>query len=45
MINGDTAAVNGTGVYTELGSFANLMVVTLDGSGRATMLRLWNNQI
>ena len=45
LINGDTAAIKGTGVYAELGSFLNLMVVTLDDSGRATMLRLWNNEI
>lgn len=45
MINGDTVAIKGTGVYKELGTFANLMVITLDDSGRATMLRLWNNPI
>jgi ketosteroid isomerase-like protein len=45
LINGDTAAVKGTGTYQELGTFLNLMVVTLDDAGRATSLRLWNNEI
>ncbi|MEY9968496.1 hypothetical protein ABIA33_006580 [Streptacidiphilus sp. MAP12-16] len=43
-INGDTFAVQGTGVYTELGVFDNLWVVTLGGDGRATRFRMWNNE-
>jgi hypothetical protein len=45
LINGDTAAVKGIGVYAELGTFLNLMVVTLDDAGRAVELRMWNNEI
>ena len=45
VINGDTFAIKGTGVYTELGTFDNLWVVTLDGKGRATTFRMWNNEV
>lgn len=45
VINGDTFAVKGTGVYAELGTFDNLWVVTLDGSGRCTTFRMWNNEV
>ncbi|WP_405064472.1 nuclear transport factor 2 family protein [Kribbella sp. NBC_01505] len=44
-INGDTAAIEGTGTYTELGTFANLWTVTLDGRGKCSMFRMWNNQV
>jgi SnoaL-like domain len=44
-INGDTAAVEGTGVYTELGSFANLWVLTFADDGRCAVFRMWNNEI
>jgi hypothetical protein len=45
MINGDTAAIRGTGVYKELGTFANLWTVTFDDHGKCTMFRMWNNQV
>jgi len=45
MITGDTAAIRGTGVYKELGTFENLWVVTLDRAGKCTMFRMWNNQV
>jgi ketosteroid isomerase-like protein len=44
MITGDTAAVQGTGVYTELGTFDNLWVITLEADGRCSMFRMWNNE-
>jgi hypothetical protein len=44
-INGDTFAVKGIGAYEELGNFDNLWVVTLDGNGRCSVLRMWNNQV
>ena len=44
MITGDTAAVSGTGVYTELGTFENLWVITFDASGTCTRFRMWNNE-
>jgi SnoaL-like domain len=44
MVNGDTAAIGGTGVYKELGTFTNLWTVTLDQRGKCTMFRMWNNQ-
>jgi hypothetical protein len=43
-ITGDTAAIGGTGVYKELGSFTNLWTVTFDQSGRCTIFRMWNNE-
>lgn len=43
-ISGDTAAVQGTGVYAELGMFDNPWTVTLDG-GACSMFRMWNNQV
>jgi hypothetical protein len=45
MINGDTAAVGGTGVYKELGTFANLWTVTFDDHGTCVLFRMWNNQV
>jgi hypothetical protein len=45
MITGDTAAIRGTGVYKELGTFENLWVVTLDAKGRCSTFRMWNNQV
>ncbi|WP_370063006.1 hypothetical protein [Streptacidiphilus sp. MAP5-3] len=44
-INGDTAAIEGTGRYKELGTFANLWTVTFDRNGRCTVFRMWNNQV
>jgi hypothetical protein len=44
-ITGDTAAVGGTGVYRELGTFSNLWTVTLDQRGKCVMFRMWNNEI
>ncbi|WP_055612928.1 hypothetical protein [Streptomyces phaeochromogenes] len=44
-VNGDTAAIEGTGRYEELGAFANLWAVTLDKSGKCTVFRMWNNEI
>ncbi|MFF3444209.1 nuclear transport factor 2 family protein [Streptosporangium sp. NPDC002721] len=44
MITGDTAAIRGTGVYTELGRFDNLWVVTFAGDGRCSSFRMWNNE-
>jgi hypothetical protein len=45
MINGDTAAIGGTGTYRELGVFANLWTVTFDSRGKCVMFRMWNNEI
>jgi hypothetical protein len=45
MITGDTAAIRGTGVYQELGTFTNLWTVTFDERGRCSMFRMWNNQV
>ncbi|MGW7758979.1 hypothetical protein ACWGK6_47205 [Streptomyces violaceusniger] len=45
MITGDTAAINGIGVYKELGTFENLWVVTLTSDGKCSMFRMWNNEI
>ncbi|MFJ1765416.1 nuclear transport factor 2 family protein [Amycolatopsis sp. NPDC088138] len=41
---GDTAAIRGTGTYTELGTFENLWVLTLTPKGRCRMFRMWNNE-
>ena len=45
MITGDTAAIRGTGMYKELGTFENLWVVTLDAKGKCSAFRMWNNQV
>jgi ketosteroid isomerase-like protein len=42
MINGDTAAIEGTGVYRELGTFANLWTVTFNAAGTCRVFRMWN---
>jgi hypothetical protein len=42
-LSGDTAAIQGTGVYAELGTFDNLWTVTLDDD--ASMFRVWNNEV
>jgi ketosteroid isomerase-like protein len=42
---GDTFAVQGLGVYRELGTFDNLWVTTLGSSGRASVFRMWNNEV
>ncbi|WP_405495531.1 nuclear transport factor 2 family protein [Streptomyces sp. NBC_00096] len=44
-INGDTAAIEGTGRYTELGTFANLWTVTFDSHGKCAVFRMWNNEV
>ncbi|MBW0088438.1 nuclear transport factor 2 family protein [Pseudonocardia sp. KRD-184] len=44
MITGDTAAIKGTGRYTELGTFDNLWTVTFTEDGRCRMFRMWNNE-
>jgi hypothetical protein len=44
-LNGDTAAIEGTGRYKELGTFANLWTVTFDRNGRCTVFRMWNNEV
>jgi SnoaL-like domain len=44
-VNGDTFVVTGIGHYPALGDFNNLWVVTLNESGKATMFRMWNNEI
>lgn len=44
MTTGDTAAIQGTGVYKELGTFENLWVITLNSHGRCTDFRMWNNE-
>jgi uncharacterized protein (TIGR02246 family) len=43
-LNGDTAAVEGTGTYRTLGVFANLWTVTFGDDGRCAMFRMWNNE-
>jgi hypothetical protein len=43
MVTGDTAAIKGTGRYTELGTFDNLWTVTFADDGRCRMFRMWNN--
>jgi hypothetical protein len=45
MLNGDTAAIGGTGVYKELGTFANLWTVTFNGRGKCRAFRMWNNEV
>jgi nuclear transport factor 2 (NTF2) superfamily protein len=45
MVTGDTAAVRGKGIYTELGTFENLWVLTLDDDGVCTEFRMWNNEV
>ncbi|GAA2683081.1 nuclear transport factor 2 family protein [Streptomyces lunalinharesii] len=44
-VNGDTAAIEGTGRYEELGTCANLWTVTFDENATCTMFRMWNNQV
>jgi len=38
---GDTAAVTGTGHYTELGDFDNIWTITFEGD-RCSVFRMWN---
>jgi len=45
VINGDTFAIKGTGVYAKLGTFDNLWVVTLDEDGKCIVFRMWNNEV
>lgn len=45
-VNGDTAAIAGTGVYDELGTFANLWTITFADQGeRCAVFRMWNNEV
>jgi hypothetical protein len=44
-INGDTFVVTGIGHYPALGDFRNLWVVALGDDGKASMFRMWNNEI
>jgi hypothetical protein len=44
-VNGDTAAIGGTGVYRKLGTFANLWTVTFADDGRCRVFRMWNNEV
>ena len=44
-VSGDTFAIKGTGVYTKLGTFDNLWVVTLNDQHRCIVFRMWNNEI
>jgi hypothetical protein len=41
VINGDTAAITGTGVHKELGSFASLRTETFNGAGQ---VRAWRTR-
>lgn len=43
-VNGDTAAIEGTGVYRKLGTFANLWTVTFGEKRRCSVFRMWNNE-
>ncbi|GAA4596413.1 hypothetical protein GCM10023194_68570 [Planotetraspora phitsanulokensis] len=45
VVNGDTFAIKGTGVYAKLGTFDNLWVVTLGDEGECTVFRMWNNEV
>jgi uncharacterized protein (TIGR02246 family) len=45
MVTGDTAAIRGRGVYTELGTFDNLWTVTLTADGKCSAFRMWNNEV
>jgi hypothetical protein len=42
-LSGDTAAIQGTAVYAEFGTFDNLWTVTLDDD--ASMFRVRNNEV
>ena len=44
-LTGDTAAISGTGVYVELGTFENLWTVTFGADGRCSVFRMWNNEV
>ena len=44
FINGDTAVVGGTGVYRELGTFANLWTIRFEDD-RAREFRMVNNAV
>jgi len=44
-IKKDTAAIEGTGVYKELGTFGNFWLVTLNDEGKCVMFRMWNGEI
>jgi len=43
-VTGDTAAIKGTGVYKELGTFENLWVIRLTDDGKCSMFQMWNNE-
>jgi len=44
-IKKDTAVIEGTGTYKELGTFGNFWLVTLDETGTCVMFRMWNGEI
>jgi hypothetical protein len=44
-INGDTAVIAGNGVYSQLGTFANLWTIRFADDGRATELRMIDNEV
>ena len=44
-VTGDTAVIEGTGVYKKLGSFANHWTVTFAPGGEATKFVMVNNEI
>jgi hypothetical protein len=45
MITGDTAAIQGTGTYRKLGTFANLWTVTFGTTTKCRAFRMWNNEV
>jgi len=44
-IKKDTAVIEGTGTYKELGTFGNFWLVTLNDEGKCTMFRMWNGEL
>jgi len=44
-VTGDTAVIEGTGVYKKLGTFANHWTVTFAPSGEATKFVMINNEV
>ena len=44
-ISGDTAAIQGTGHYQKLGTFANLWTVTFGAGRKCSVFRMWNNEV
>ncbi|WP_205380172.1 MULTISPECIES: hypothetical protein [Streptomyces] len=44
-VNGDTAAIEGTGRHKELWAFADLWTVTFDKNAKCTIFLRWNDQV